>query len=96
MLIISKKKDYYDGVVTTTGIDKSIVYNRNPIIVNEKEYPIEFTVKNWKDRNIYLDIAYIKINTDIEQYIDICPFIVFFCAETHIGFKLYKKINHLI
>lgn len=84
MLIISKKKDYYDGVVTTTGIDKSIVYNRNPIIVNEKEYPIEFTVKNWKDRNIYLDIAYIKINTDIEQYIDICPFIVFFlCRNTY-------------
>jgi len=28
MLIISKKKDYYDGVVQTTGIDKTIVYNR--------------------------------------------------------------------
>ena len=50
MLIIAKKseKDYYDGVVGTMGIDKTIVYDREII---ELEYPK--MPKYFKRKNIF-------------------------------------------
>ena len=38
MYIIAKKKDYYDGVVGTMGIDKTIVYNRETKIFDNSIY----------------------------------------------------------
>ena len=45
MLIISKKKDFYDGVVGTMGIDKTLVYDREIIEVEEKNFPSIFQKK---------------------------------------------------
>ena len=42
MYIISKKKDYYDGVAGTTGIDKTIVYDRQIVELEKDEIPNEF------------------------------------------------------
>ncbi len=39
MFIISKKKDYYDGVVGTVGIDKTLVYNRETVEIEENKFP---------------------------------------------------------
>ena len=63
MYIISKKKDYYDGVAGTTGIDKSIVYERQIIEVEEKNLPNEFKRYNSgsnPNRSIFLKLESLK------------------------------------
>ena len=48
MLIISKDKDYYDGVVGTTGIDNTIVFERKFEEVSDlKKFPIPFRRESW-------------------------------------------------
>ena len=95
MLIISKKKDYYDGVVGTMGIDKTLVYNREEIELEEKNIPRSFT----KQRNIGLNNSkesqFIKLGDhDIKkelwnEYPNYSLFIIGFCGKLYAGWKLY-------
>jgi hypothetical protein len=94
MYIISKKKDYYDGVAGTTGIDKTIVYDRQIIEVEEKDFPLIFK------RNPSFDYKpnpfYTLGNTQIQKelkvvYGDISYFIIGFCGKLYPGWKLYSE-----
>lgn len=92
MLIIKKKsdKDYYDGVVSTMGVDKTLVYNRQIIEVKKEDTPILF--KGIKFRNYHLNYLnrgsiLIKNNTDYDFY---SLFIIGFCGKLYTGWKLYK------
>lgn len=38
MHVISKRKDYYDGVVGATGIDKTIVYDRKEEVIPDEKW----------------------------------------------------------
>lgn len=57
MLIVSKYKDYYDGVVKSTGVDKSVIYDRKeivhntiPIFFKKNDHIIDLTkIRNKKD-----------------------------------------------
>lgn len=96
MYVISKKKDYYDGVVGTMGIDKTIVYERNPVIIQEgNKMPPEFTTE--KDFGIYgseknrmLTISRYSMLKP-SKYDAYSAFIVGFCGKQYVGFKLYKE-----
>jgi hypothetical protein len=97
MYIISKKKDYYDGVAGTTGIDKTIVYERDIIEVEDNDMP-EFFRKTtyfnhfrgrednpfYKLGNSHIDNLYWKIYP-YHSY-----FIIGFCGKLYVGFKLYS------
>ncbi len=93
MYIISKKKkDYYDGVVHTMGIDKTIVYNRETkVLEDEKEFPKEFqsgrTGFSMKKPNNFLNLHTPSIKNS--KYIYHAPFIVGFCGKLYIGWKFY-------
>jgi len=97
MYIISKKKDYYDGVAGTTGIDKTIVYERDIIEVEDNDMPIFFQKKtffnNFRGRE---DNPFYKLgNSHIDNlYWKIYPyhsyFIIGFCGKLYVGFKLYS------
>ena len=105
MLITNTKfKDYYDGIVNTLGIDKSIVYNRKTTIIDDvNEYPTEFKKKKfgkWNDINKLMVNIYYKSKTN--KYREASHFIIGFCGKLYIGFKLYsddkenvygKKVN---
>jgi hypothetical protein len=99
MLILSKKsnKDYYDGVVGSTGIDKTIVYNREIIEVEDKDMPKNFKRRNWSFKfreNPFHELSYHRLK---KEYSDVCDehayFIIGFCGKLYIGWKLYRIIN---
>ena len=99
MYIISKKKDYYDGVAGTTGIDKTIIYDRQIIEVDEKDYPKVFRKYSpWTNRE---PSSFVKLsNTHIKKelrgvYEDTRPFIVGFCGKLYVGWKLYNEGKEL-
>jgi len=99
MLIISKKsnKDYYDGVVGTTGIDKSIVYDRKIIeIENRNEIPQPFEIDRSKGQwnNPFYKLNRLKINPKQKKYFDIVPFYIGFCGKLYVGWKLYYEKNN--
>jgi len=96
MLIINhKKKDFYDGVVGTTGIDKTIVYDRQIIEVEENNIPKIFQRKTgyWGLRyreNSFHSLNYYPIKKEYQKFYDKqAYFIVGFCGKLYIGWKLY-------
>jgi hypothetical protein len=96
MLIISKKKDYYDGVVGTMGIDKTLVYDREIIEVEEKNFPSIFQRKgfSWKKSkdSVFLNIGNHTIkNEQYKNYQNCSNFIIGFCGKLYIGWKLYHE-----
>lgn len=95
MLIInSKKKDYYDGVVGTMGIDKTIVYDRKEEILEplNKDYPSLFLSHRWNEKkNPFMslgDYGIKMINYDAYSF-----FIVGFCGQLYVGWKFYKEVK---
>lgn len=94
MLIIDKKnKDYYDSIMGTVGTDKTIVYDRKEIILEEsKEFPSFFRKKmKWDEYNPFYDIGSYHIKKNVKNYDTITPFIIGFCGKLHVGYKLIKK-----
>ena len=100
MYIISKKKDYYDGVVGTMGIDKTIVFNRETIeIDNKKKFPdfINLNKRSWKELKEYpiSSLGYYHINDEYTKiYGGYSYFIVGFCGKLYVGWKLYKMVDN--
>jgi hypothetical protein len=99
MYIISKHKDYYDGVVGTMGVDKTIVYDREILEFEKNEIPKLFNEKTsfWKDRKkpSFTNIGYHSIKKEYrKKYDDNAFFIVGFCGKLYVGWKLYKEIQH--
>lgn len=96
MYIISKKKDYYDGVVGTMGIDKTIVYNREIFETeNRKNFPdfINKNKRNWKEMKEYpfSSLGLYSFNKEfIDKYSGYSYFIVGFCGKLYVGWKLYS------
>ena len=96
MLIISKRKDFYDGVVGTVGIDKSIVYNRETVELEENQIPMAFYRKkgfynNFSKRETPLhhmgDFSIEKTS----KYDGYSYFFVGFCGKLYLGWKFYKE-----
>lgn len=95
MFIISKFKDYYDGVVGTVGIDKTIVYNRNEEIIEpiDSRFPKEFFGEDYHMRHSipFINIGRYKIKKiNFDEY---SPFIVGFCGMIYVGWKYYKIVK---
>lgn len=93
MYIISKRKDYYDGVVGSVGIDKTIVYERELIeMENYKNFPDEFRSdqpwRKWNNRNHFLDLGYYSIDKE-SKYQKADSFIIGFCGKLYIGWKFH-------
>ena len=95
MYIISKNKDYYDGVVGSVGMDKTVVYERITVeIEDSKKMLKEFRAhRNWNDRreNHFLNIGY--ANTDSKKYEENNFFIVGFCGKLYLGWKFHYKVK---
>ena len=97
MYIISKKKDYYDGVAGTTGIDKTIVYNRQIIEIDEKDYPTIFRRYNaWTNKNPspFNKLGSVDIKRELRiagVYEHAAIFIIGFCGKLYVGCKLYSE-----
>jgi hypothetical protein len=96
MYIITKTKDYYDGVVGTVGIDKTIIYNRETqILENYYEYPKEFRPNrtyNIRYKNHFLNLNHYQ-NFKTSKYSENSVFIVGFCGKLYVGWKLYREIS---
>lgn len=95
MYIISKTKDYYDGVVGTMGIDKTLVYERE-MVMNEDDstFPEPFTaIKSWnrKRDNPFRSLRYGYSLKKPSNFDSSSPFIVGFCGKLYIGWKFYKQ-----
>jgi hypothetical protein len=99
MLIISKKKDYYDGVVGTMGIDKTIVYDRQIIEFEDKNIPELFYKKFYglygmkRDKNHpFYKLTYHHIKKEYQKkYPHFSYFIIGFCGKIYVGWKLYSE-----
>jgi hypothetical protein len=96
MYIIGKRKDFYDGVVGTMGIDKTIIYEREiKILENEKEFPKEFRPVRyvWRKRGMSL----LSVTTNMyhchkeSKYTNFSSFIIGFCGKLYVGWKLYRE-----
>jgi len=100
MYIIAKKKDYYDGVAGTTGIDKTIVYERETLEYEGEDMPEVFKRKGYyssfrerEDNPFYrLSNSHIK-----NEYFKLFPhhsyFVIGFCGKLYVGMKLYA-VDH--
>lgn len=95
MYIIAKNKDYYDGVVGSVGIDKTIIYERQTKeITEDKEMLKEFQrsrnagwMGNRRD-NHFLNIGYMHItDNNKKKYNDNDFFLVGFCGKLYLGWK---------
>lgn len=98
MLILSKRKDYYDGVVGTMGIDKTLVYDRQVIEVEEKDYPDILKRKrySWRKSNDtqFYNITRHDIKKEFgKKYQHYSYFLVGFCGKLYIGWKLYHEVK---
>ena len=96
MLIITKKKDYYDGVVGTMGVDKTIIYDRNVTEFSKDDIPMPF--KRIRSNYYFKQVpCFLKLggyNLKKEYYKTIhnySYFIIGFCGKLYIGWKLYHK-----
>ena len=96
MLIISKKKDFYDGVVGTMGVDKTIVYNRDLIEIENDQLPYVLRKRTWRKESPFYELSYHSIK---KEYKHVCDehahFIIGFCGKLYIGWKLYREIDPL-
>lgn len=96
MYIISKKnnKDYYDGVVGSVGIDKTIVYNREIITYDHySDFLKEFhplRVYNSRYKNHFLNLNNYSVYKK-SKYGGYSAFIIGFCGKLYIGWKLYME-----
>ena len=98
MYIIGKNKDYYDGVVGTMGIDKTIVYERTPIEIEDyNKMPKEFQgERGWKYRNEnpFLSISFIGIDKKkTKKYNEVQHFLVGFCGKLYLGWKFNYDVK---
>lgn len=101
MLILSNKKDYYDGVAGTLGVDKTIVYQRKTIELSNNEAFDIFKRANYYGKNSnnspFLKLGNFFIRKQKPQkYHNYSYFIVGFCGKIYVGFKLYEEINRNI
>jgi hypothetical protein len=74
MLILSNKnKDYYDGVAATTGIDKTIVYNRKTEEIAESNVQMFFSKRifSWKmfKDGSFIGLPRYKLNDSDKKYL---------------------------
>jgi len=95
MYIISKKKDYYDGVAGSTGIDKTIVYQRDIIELDDKERPNVFRKKtNYtisRKESPFFKLGNSHLHKSLyKKYPHNAYFIIGFCGKLYIGWKLYS------
>lgn len=100
MLIIAKKKDYYDGVVGTVGVDKTIVYDRETVEFENKNMPKFFKKKNIfglrsHDDSPFVKIGYHSIKKEIKKYQHSSYFIVGFCGKLYVGWKFYREVKNI-
>ena len=98
MYIIAKKKDYYDGVVGSVGMDKTLVYERTPTEIEDpKDMPKEFQGKrgwNYRDENPFLNIIYFDIDSKkTKKYEKVHHFLVGFCGKLYLGWKFHYKVQ---
>jgi hypothetical protein len=100
MLILAKKneKDYYDGVVNTMGVDKTLVYNRQIIEIEQKNFPKflhhKFCLWGHSKDSPFIKIAYHDILPEYrKKYQEYSHFVVGFCGKLYIGWKLYHNEN---
>lgn len=99
MYIISNKKDYYDGVAGTLGIDKTIVYERKTIELDNKQtFDIfrraDYYVKN-SDKTPFLKLGSFFMRKQIPQkYHNYSYFIIGFCGKIYVGWKLYEETKN--
>jgi hypothetical protein len=93
MYIIAKNKDYYDGVAGTMGIDKTIVYERNTVEIEDgRKFPKPFTHglhRRWNESNPFSDIG--SYNTDSDVYDTHDAFVVGFCGKLYVGWRFARK-----
>lgn len=97
MLILTKKKDYYDGVAGSTGIDKTIVYEREEKELTDKEVPMFFVhgSHSWqKNRNsAFINFRYHNLKKEYQKnYPHMNYFIIGFCGKLYVGWKLCYEI----
>jgi hypothetical protein len=75
MLIVSKFKDFYDSIANTKGIDKTIIYNRVNIVIENFKL---FKTNKWYDNLPHYDTKYntfLLMNNDvISLHVDIVGF----------------------
>lgn len=93
MYILSKRKDYYDGVVGTVGIDKTIVYTREENIIDEHQIPVNLykSKGRWSnDASPFEQIGDFKLDPKC-KYKNFSTFIVGFCGKTYLGWKFYSE-----
>ena len=102
MLIICKKdkKDYYDGIVGTMGVDKTIIYDREIKEFSKNEIPLPFkhTRSNYYVKQIpsFLKLGGYHIKKEYRRfYENYSYFIIGFCGKLYIGWKLYKTSNNI-
>jgi len=97
MLIIGKNKDYYDGVVGTMGIDKTIVYVRTTIEEeNCEKFPKEFRCgKHYRDEGSkFLDLCHYSIDSKKSKKYEVKDiFFIGFCGKIYIGWKFYYTVG---
>lgn len=98
MYIISKNKDYYDGVVGSVGMDKTIVYERNRNEITSDNMPRQFKNNrfSWNENNPFLRVCNVEIDKQKnKKYYKARGFIVGFCGNLHVGWKLNYKENEM-
>lgn len=100
MLILAKKKDYYDGVAGNTGIDKTIVYDRQTIELEVNKIPKIFGSNKdfWGVKYGETPFRKLSYHSLKKEHNNVCDehafFIIGFCGKFYIGWKLYKKVKN--
>jgi hypothetical protein len=107
MHIVSKRKDYYDGVISAVGVDKTIVYVRETTVFDEsRDFPEEFgpskyTLSSYNDYSPFRDISNYEMTRmgklkHVLKYQKYGGFIVGFCGKLYVGWKLHYEEKQLV
>lgn len=96
MLILSKKKDYYDSSMGIDGIDKTIVYERHEKVFtkhNDNSYiPDEIHKIFYPKSRFWSDYSFYMIKKNDYDFFNI--FIIGFCGKYYFGIRFVEIVNN--
>lgn len=87
MYIISKFKDYYDGVAGQVGIDKKIIYHRETKEIGLNRNDMFEIEHNLPQRNVYTHRLSRNSQYVTKEDPDYKPIFVCFCGKLYVGYR---------
>jgi len=89
MIINSKFHDYYDTIIKSAGVDKTIVYNRKEETVLEKSWSLDYSSSIWRNLSTTTKFTVDDVTYSHERRMS--KYIIYFCGKKYPFLEFYTS-----